>query len=72
MKTAKLIRQIDDLGQIVIPKELRLHFNLKDGDALELFVNNDMICLKKSQSYDNKKACQVTAAIISFEEVHTR
>lgn len=72
MENAKMIRRIDDLGQVVIPKKLRLLFNIKDGDALELFVNNDMICLKKSQSYDNKKNGQAATAVIPFEEVHTK
>lgn len=68
-----MIRRINDLGQIVIPKELRLRFNIKDGDSLEVFVENSVICLKKSQSYnDDKKAYQAVTAVIPFEEVHTR
>lgn len=36
-----LIRYIDDLGRIVIPKELRRAANIIDGDALEIWVDPD-------------------------------
>ena len=36
MKETGIIRRMDDLGRIVIPKEVRRLFNLTEGDALEL------------------------------------
>ena len=47
MKTTGIIRRIDDLGRIVIPKELRKTLRIKNGDSLEIFVDNDDIILKK-------------------------
>ena len=47
MKTTGIIRRIDDLGRIVIPKELRRSLRIKNGDTLEVFVDNDSIILKK-------------------------
>lgn len=47
MKTTGIIRRIDDLGRIVIPKELRKNFHIRNGDVLEIFVDNDGIILKK-------------------------
>ena len=47
MKTTGIIRRIDDLGRIVIPKELRRSLRIKNGDTLEVFVDNDNIILKK-------------------------
>ena len=47
MKTTGIIRRIDDLGRIVIPKELRKSLRIKNGDSLEIFVNQDDIVLKK-------------------------
>ena len=47
MKNTGVIRRIDDLGRIVIPKEIRKSLRIKDGDSLEVFVNNDSIVLKK-------------------------
>ena len=47
MKTTGIIRRIDDLGRVVIPKELRKSLRIKNGDSLEIFVDNDDIILKK-------------------------
>lgn len=47
MKTTGIIRRIDDLGRVVIPKELRKNFRIKNGDTLEVFVDGDSIVLKK-------------------------
>lgn len=47
MKSTGIVRKIDSLGRMVLPSELRAQFNLKDGDAVEIFTSNDMIVLKK-------------------------
>lgn len=47
MKTTGIIRRIDDLGRVVIPKELRKTLRIKNGDSLEIFVDNEDIILKK-------------------------
>ena len=46
MKTTGIIRRIDDLGRIVIPKELRKSLRIKNGDSLEIFVDKEDIVLK--------------------------
>ena len=47
MKTTGIIRRIDDLGRIVIPKELRKTLRIKNGDSLEILVDTEDIILKK-------------------------
>ena len=47
MKTTGIIRRIDDLGRVVIPKELRRNLHIKNGDTLEIFVDVDNVILKK-------------------------
>ena len=47
MKTTGIIRRIDDLGRIVIPKELRKTLRIKNGESLEIFVEGEDIILKK-------------------------
>lgn len=47
MRTLGIIRRIDDLGRVIIPKEIRNTLHIQEGDALEIFVENNMICLKK-------------------------
>lgn len=47
MKTTGVIRRIDDLGRIVIPKEIRKSLRIKDGESLEIYLDSDNIVLKK-------------------------
>lgn len=54
MKTTGITRRIDELGRIVIPKEIRKNMHLKTGELLEIFLNDDTIMLKKF-SLINKK-----------------
>ena len=37
MKTTGVVRRIDDLGRIVIPKEIRRNLRIRDGESLEIF-----------------------------------
>lgn len=67
MKATGIVRRIDDLGRVVIPKELRRNLKIREGDPLEIYVNDDMICFKKYQLYDDeqfRKAYQMAKAII--------
>lgn len=41
MKTTGIIRRIDDLGRVIIPKEIRKSVGIKEGDALEIFTTDD-------------------------------
>lgn len=41
MKATGIVRRIDDLGRIVIPKEIRQRCHIKEGDPLEIFVSED-------------------------------
>lgn len=47
MKATGIVRKVDDLGRIVIPKELRRTLSVDNGDPLEIFVDGDSIILKK-------------------------
>lgn len=47
MKTTGVIRRIDELGRIVIPKEIRKNLRIKNGESLEVFVEGNSIILKK-------------------------
>ncbi len=50
MKSLGILRRIDELGRIVLPKELRTAFNISSGDALEIYTERDnTIILKKHQ-----------------------
>lgn len=47
MKSTGVVRRVDDLGRIVIPKEIRRTLRIRDGEELEIFVDNDVVVLKK-------------------------
>ena len=48
MKATGIVRRIDDLGRVVIPKELRRTLRIREGDPLEIYVNRDgEVILKK-------------------------
>ena len=47
MKSTGIVRPLDSLGRIVLPIELRRTMGLACKDALEIFVDNDSIVLKK-------------------------
>ena len=48
MKATGIVRRIDDLGSVVIPKEIRRTLRIREGDPLEIFVDRDgEVILKK-------------------------
>lgn len=49
MKSTGIVRKIDDLGRVVLPIELRRQLDLDKDAALEIYVDEDRIMLKKYQ-----------------------
>ncbi|MBR6514457.1 MAG: AbrB/MazE/SpoVT family DNA-binding domain-containing protein [Clostridia bacterium] len=47
MKSTGVVRKIDELGRIVLPIEIRNNLDIKSRDAVEIFVDGDMVILKK-------------------------
>ena len=48
MKATGIVRRIDDLGRVVIPKEIRRTLRIREGDPLEIFVDREgEVILKK-------------------------
>lgn len=47
MKSTGVVRKIDELGRIVIPKEIRRNLRIHDGENLEIFIDENSIILKK-------------------------
>ena len=52
MKSTGIIRGIDELGRLVIPKELRNKFDLKYKDEIEIYTEDNKIILKKYENGD--------------------
>ena len=49
MTATGIVRKLDQLGRIVIPKELRTTFDLKENDPIAIFVEGSDIILRKYQ-----------------------
>lgn len=81
MKATGIVRRIDDLGRVVIPKEIRRTFRIKEGDPLEIFVGSGEIVFKKHSlmgelediviNYADslQKELNLPVAICDFEQV---
>ena len=47
MKSTGMVRRVDELGRIVLPKTLRETMNIQEKDSLEIFTDNNRIILQK-------------------------
>ena len=65
-----IIRRIDNLGRIVIPKEIRDTFRIKSSDNLEINVENEVITLKKYSELNNVIDIEKTIAIFLKEQLN--
>ena len=60
MKSTGVVRKVDELGRVVIPKELRRTLEIQERESLEIYVDNDKIVLRK---YTPNNACAITGEI---------
>lgn len=60
-----IARKIDDLGRIVIPAEMRRHFNIQEGDEIAIDVDGDRILLSKVDA--TCTFCGSTEQVSSFQ-----
>ena len=58
MKATGIVRRIDDLGRVVIPKEIRKRANIQEGCPLEIYIDDfngtPVICFMKYETDNNK------------------
>ena len=76
MKATGVVRRIDDLGRIVIPKEIRRNLGIRDGESLEIFIENESIVLKKHNqmnSYEElgNMLCSTIASLLDISIIIT-
>ena len=63
MKPTGIVRRIDDLGRIVIPKEIRRTCHVREGDPMEVYLGEDgEIVLKKYDTEPKIAALRAAAA----------
>ena len=76
LKSTGVIRRIDELGRIVIPKEIRRHLGIRDGESLEIFTEENQIILKKySKVLEyadlSNKLCEIISSVMNFSMIIT-
>lgn len=47
MKATGIVRRVDDLGRVVIPKEIRRACSIREGDPLEIFLEDGAVVFRK-------------------------
>ena len=68
MISTGIIRSIDNLGRVVLPKELRSAYGITPDTPLEIFTEGDAILLRKYQPAGACALCgEVTARSIQFK-----
>jgi AbrB family looped-hinge helix DNA binding protein len=53
MKATGIVRRIDDLGRVVIPKEVRRNFGIREDDPLEIYTDRDGAIIFKKYAPNN-------------------
>lgn len=61
MKSTGIVRKVDPLGRIVIPKEIRKTHDVNIDDSMEIFIDGELIILKKYSAY---KTCFITGDVL--------
>lgn len=56
MKATGIVRRMDDLGRVVIPKEVRRTMGIREGDPLEIYLNDEdnTVCFRKYVPWDSE------------------
>ena len=67
MKATGIIRRVDDLGRVVIPKEIRRTLRIKEGDPMELYVDEEGIVLHRYRPFIRVKGALVDTRILVEE-----
>jgi AbrB family transcriptional regulator, transcriptional pleiotropic regulator of transition state genes len=60
MKSTGIVRKIDELGRVVLPKELRRTLEIEKSDSVEIFVDGESVILRK---YQPGNACMITGEV---------
>ncbi|MEI3604571.1 stage V sporulation protein T [Pseudogracilibacillus sp. SE30717A] len=71
MKATGIVRRIDDLGRVVIPKEIRRTLRIREGDPLEIFVAREgEVILKKYSPINELGHFATEYAEALFDSIH--
>ena len=66
MKSTGIVRKLDELGRVVIPKEIRNKLDIEEKDPIEIFADGNSIVLKKFE--ENCIFCNSTKNLVKFKD----
>lgn len=66
MKSTGIVRNIDELGRLVVPKELRKKMGIKENDPVEIYVDGDKIVIAKYHSLCH--FCGASADVVDYRD----
>lgn len=69
MKTTGIVRKIDELGRIVLPKELRKNLNINTGDDFQISLENEKIILERYSRLINIEK-EIIKIVNIFKEIY--
>ena len=68
MKSTGIIRRVDELGRVVVPKQIRNQFNISERDPIEIFTDGASIVLRKFEP--NCIFCNSSENLITYTDKH--
>jgi len=68
MRPAGVVRKVDQLGRIVLPKSLRKRYKMNEGDPVEILVTGDNILLERFRA--KCFFCGAMSDMIEYREKH--
>ena len=69
MKATEIVRRIDDLGRVVVPKEIRRTLRIREGDPLEIFTDREGEIVLKT--YSPIGELSALSEIICFQRIQS-
>ena len=63
MRATGIVRRVDDLGRVVIPKEIRRSMGIREGEPMEIYLENDAVMFRR-YSYNLVKEVERVAELI--------
>ena len=66
MKSTGMIRRVDELGRVVIPKEIRKKLDISEKDPIEIYVEGRSIILRKNE--ENCIFCGTIKDLVSYKD----
>lgn len=68
MKATGIIRRVDDLGRVVIPREIRRTMGIREGEPLEIYTDNGMVIFRKYETNLVGDACNLSESVDNYYE----